>query len=136
MFSCAKSRIHLHIFSLPVQCIIERRLSGENTGGFPCSAAKVVYKPPSSADVAEKVAEAGGISQMSRSVSAIQRKGYTSDEELEELHSPLLSIIEKPPSSPTIIPTENGTENGESMTERGYSSANTRFDLLREVWLS
>lgn len=119
-----------------VQCIIERRLSGETSGGFPCSAAKVVYTPPSAADVAEKVAEAGGNSQMTRSVSSIQRKGYTSDEELEELHSPLTSIIEKLPSSPTVIANGNETGNVENMNQRGYNAANTRFGLLREVWLA
>ncbi|KAM7524550.1 hypothetical protein LguiA_014452 [Lonicera macranthoides] len=109
------------------ECIIERRLSGETAGSFPYAAAPVAYKPPSSADVAEKVAEAGGKSHLARNASVIQRKGYTSDEELEELDSPLTSIIDKLPPSPSI-----SLENG----DREHIGVNTRYELLREVWLA
>ncbi|CAK9134791.1 unnamed protein product, partial [Ilex paraguariensis] len=51
------------------ECIIERRLSGETSSSFPYAATPVMYTPPSSADVAEKVAEAGGTSQLTRSAS-------------------------------------------------------------------
>lgn len=110
-----------------MQCIIERRLSGETAGSFPYAAAPVAYKPPSSADVAEKVAEAGGKSHLARNASVIQRKGYTSDEELEELDSPLTSIIDKLPPSPSV-----SVENG----NRERIGVNTRYELLREVWLA
>ncbi|KAJ6300497.1 hypothetical protein OIU76_021315 [Salix suchowensis] len=86
----------------------EWRLSRDDARNFPYTAAPVVYTPPSSADVAEKVAEAGTQSQLSRNVSAVQRKGYTSDEELEELDSPLTSIIGKLPASPAIMANGNG----------------------------
>ncbi|CAH8385372.1 unnamed protein product [Eruca vesicaria subsp. sativa] len=81
---------------------------------FPYAASSVTYKPPSSMDVAEKVAEAGG--KLSRNVSMIQRKGYTSDEELEELDSPLTSIVDKT------------SEFNDSAT------SNARYKLLRQVW--
>lgn len=97
---------------------------------FPYTAAPVVYTP-FSADVAEKVAETGGKSQLSRNASAVQRKGYTSDEELEELNSPITSIIDKFPLSPTII--ANGRVNGKHEVE-GYGAVNARYELLREVW--
>lgn len=116
--------------ALNAECIIERGLSGETSGGFPYSAAQVVYTPPSAFDVAEKIAEVGRKSKMSRNASSVQRKGYTSDEELEEMDSPLTSLVEKLPASPNEI------GNGDNSEQRGYSSTNTRFGLLREVWLA
>ncbi|KAF2307827.1 hypothetical protein GH714_032194 [Hevea brasiliensis] len=98
---------------------------------LPLYSCPVVYTPPSSADVAEKVAEVGSRSQLSRNVSTVQRKGYTSDEELEELDSPLTSIIEKLPSSPSIVSNGNGNGNTE---HAGYGVTNARYELLREVW--
>lgn len=80
-------------------------------------AAGVVYNPP---DVAERVAEAKAGAQLSRNTSAIQRKGYASDEELDELDTPLISIVEKSQLS--------STGNGNSKL------ANQRYKLLREVW--
>ncbi|XVF56075.1 hypothetical protein PTKIN_Ptkin06aG0087600 [Pterospermum kingtungense] len=117
--------------ALNAESIVERRISGESARSFPYTAAPVVYTPPSSADVAEKVAEAGWKSQLSRNASVVQRKGYTSDEELEELNSPLTSIIEKLPLSPTIV--GNGRVNGKHELE-GYGGENTRYELLREYW--
>ncbi|XP_061373709.1 uncharacterized protein LOC133316032 [Gastrolobium bilobum] len=112
------------------ETIVERRFSAESVRSFPYAAAPVIYVPPSSANVAEKVAEAGGKSHMARNVSAIQRRGYTSDEELEELDSPLTFIIDKLPSSPSV------TVNGEvNHTELGsHPTTNARYELLREVW--
>lgn len=67
-------------------------------------------------------------------MSSVQRKGYTSDEELEELDSPLSSIIDKLPPSPSIIATENG--NGKHKNHTYYTGSNARYELLREVWSS
>lgn len=120
----------VHVFYI-CQSTVEWRLSGDAARNFPYTAAPVLYSPPSSADVAEKVAEAGTKSQFSRNVSAVQRKGYTSDEELEELDSPLTSIIERLPSSSAII-MANG--NGKHKEYAGNSIANARYELLREVW--
>ncbi|KAK2971672.1 hypothetical protein RJ640_019516 [Escallonia rubra] len=118
--------------ALNAECFIERRFSGETASSFPYTASPVLYTPPSSDDVSEKVADAGGKSQLARNASIIQRKGYTSDEELEELDSPLTFIIEKFPSSPSI--TANGNVNGDHMDQRGYPGATSRYQLLREVW--
>lgn len=112
--------------ALNAESIVERRISGESARSFPYTAAPVVYTPPSTAHVAEKVAEAGEKSHLSRNASSIQRKGYTSDEELEELESPLASIIEKLPSS-------NKNVNGKD-EHTGHGGGNIRFGLLREVW--
>jgi len=116
--------------ALNAESIVQRRLSGDSTRSFPHTAAPVIYHPPSSSDVAEKVAEAGERSPLPRNVSVVQRKGYTSDEELEELDSPLTSIIDKLPSSPTI--TANG--NGKQGHTSSYAGTNARYELLREVW--
>lgn len=117
--------------ALNAECIIERRFSGDSVSTFPYPAASVVYTPPSSADVAEKVAEAGSKSQLSRSASAIQSKGYTSDEDLVELDSPLAIIVDKSSFSPThLIP--NGTKKNEQ--DIGHVGVNARYELLREVW--
>lgn len=62
----------------------------------------------------------------------VQRKGYTSDEELEELDSPLSSIIDKLPSSPTVARNENGQHSDQT----ARVAVNARYELLREVWLS
>ncbi|KAM4091228.1 hypothetical protein ACJW30_09G122000 [Castanea mollissima] len=117
--------------ALNAESIVERRLSGDYTRSFPYTVAPVVYNPPSSADVAEKVAEAGEISALARNVSVVQRKGYTSDEELEELDSPLTSIIDKMPSSPMIAANGNGNKHKEHASNTG---TNARYELLREVW--
>ncbi|CAB4272540.1 unnamed protein product [Prunus armeniaca] len=79
--------------------------------------------------MAEKVSEAGGISKLERNISVVQRKGYTSDEELEELDSPLTSIIDKLPLSPTIVANGNGKHE-----HTGHACMNARYELLREVW--
>ncbi|KAI7998406.1 hypothetical protein LOK49_LG10G02951 [Camellia lanceoleosa] len=119
--------------ALNAECIIERRLSGgDSASSFPYNAAPVVYTPPSPANMAEKVAEAGEKSQLARNASVVQRKGYTSDEELEELDSPLASIIDKLPPSPTV----RANQNGKSKDQTSNVGANARYELLREVWLA
>ncbi|XP_016435810.1 uncharacterized protein LOC107762014 isoform X2 [Nicotiana tabacum] len=118
--------------ALNAECIIARRLSGDSSSSFPYPAASVAYKPPVAAEVAEKVAEVDGKSHLSRSASAIQRKGYTSDEELEEIDSPLACIIDKMPSSPASA--QNGNGKAKLKEETGFIGSNTRYDLLREVW--
>ena len=115
-----------------IQSIVERRLSGDSVRSFAYTVAPVVYTPPSPADVAEKceVSDTGGRSELARNVSVVQRKGYTSDEELEELESPLLTIIDKLPLSPSTV--TNG--NGKHKDNTGYASVNERYELLSEVW--
>ncbi|KAL5708170.1 hypothetical protein ACHQM5_018994 [Ranunculus cassubicifolius] len=115
--------------ALSSENFIQRRISsnGESSSSFPYSAAPVLYSPPSPADVAEKVAYAEGKSQLERNVSILQRKGYTSDEELDELESPLASIFDKKPTS-----TSNG--NGAKKEKVNRNGGNARYDLLREVW--
>ncbi|KAL1209869.1 hypothetical protein V5N11_033942 [Cardamine amara subsp. amara] len=110
------------------ESIPEQKLSGVS---FPYAASPVSYIPPSSIHVAEKVAEVGDISRMTRNVSMIQRKGYTSDEELEELDSPLTSIIENVSLSPISRQSRNVKQQAEQI---GGVVTNARYELLREVW--
>ena len=122
------SHHELTVVLLTKQSIVERRVSGYSGMNFPYIAAPVVYISPSTSDVAEKVAEAGGKSHLERNISCIQRKGYTSDEELEELDSPLSSIVDKPT---TLSPTYNADGNG---CHEDDTTFNMRYKLLREVW--
>nr|GLL36570.1 uncharacterized protein LOC109182259 isoform X1 [Ipomoea trifida] len=118
--------------ALNAECIIERRLSSAESmsSSFPYPAAPVVYTPPSLADIAEKVAEVDRKSQFSRTPSSIQRKGYTSDEELDEIDSPLASIVDKTSSAHS----ENGNGNIKDDENKGSLGSNARYELLREVW--
>ncbi|CAO2169593.1 unnamed protein product [Urochloa humidicola] len=96
---------------------------------FPCIAAPVVYRAPSTSDAAEKVADIGGGAKLDRKASMVQRRGYTSDDDLDDLDSPLASLIDRSaPPSPS-----NGIAHFSA--QRGASIENTRYTLLREVWL-
>ncbi|XP_058073550.1 uncharacterized protein LOC131222488 [Magnolia sinica] len=109
---------------------LERRKSeGDSISSFPCSAAPIVYSPPLLADVAEKVADAGGQAELGRNASLVQRRGYTSDDDLDEVESPLTSIIDKLPPSPPI---PNG--NGKLKETVRSNGEGVRYQLLREVW--
>lgn len=109
-----------------MQSILERRLSDkELIGGFPSAAAPVLYSPPLPGEVAEKVADIGRQTELDRRASMVQRKGYTSDQDLDELDAPLASIMDRTPPvspSPTSIPHQQS------------SPANSRYKLLRQVW--
>ncbi|CAF2093852.1 hypothetical protein YC2023_063876 [Brassica napus] len=102
--------------------VLEELNSAESNGdetlpeeSFPYAASSVSYTPPSTMKLGEKVAELAG--KMSRNVSMIQSRGYTSDEELEELDSPLTSIVDK------------SSDVTDSFT------SNERYKLLRQVWV-
>ncbi|KAG2325566.1 hypothetical protein Bca4012_040081 [Brassica carinata] len=111
------------------ESISEQELSGAT---FPYTASPVSYIPPSSTNVAEKISEVGGdISRMSRNVSVIQRKGYTSDEELDELDSPLTFFFDKVSVSLSSGHNEKVKQQDEQV---GAVVANVRYELLREVW--
>ncbi|KAF5187656.1 Nucleolar protein gar2-like protein [Thalictrum thalictroides] len=114
--------------ALNAESIIERRMSdAESASSFPYNASPVVYIPPAPADVAVKVITAERKFQLERNVSIIQRKGYTSDEELDELESPLTGVIDK-----VAMSIANGNEvHKEKASDSG---AAIRYELLREVW--
>uniref|UniRef100_M4DDN7 Uncharacterized protein n=1 Tax=Brassica campestris TaxID=3711 RepID=M4DDN7_BRACM len=112
-------------------CCEGRSISDQKLSGvtFPYAAPPVTYIPPTSTNVAKKISEVGG--DMSRNASVIQRKGYTSDEELDELDSPLTFVIDK------FYVSLNSGHNGKVKQQDeqvGEVVENVRYELLREVW--
>ncbi|KAK6117486.1 hypothetical protein DH2020_048764 [Rehmannia glutinosa] len=97
---------------------------------FPCAAAPVVYQTPSAALIATILGQIGSHSKLTRSGSSVLKKSQTSDDELDELGSPLKAIIRdsvrSSPSSikPGWISKENGSRNP------------VRYQLLQEVWVN
>ncbi|KAG8384953.1 hypothetical protein BUALT_Bualt04G0171700 [Buddleja alternifolia] len=97
---------------------------------FPCAAAPIVYQTPSVASVAIILGDIGNHSQLKRSGSLVLRKSQTSDDELDELDSPLKSMI-----LDSFSPSPTSVKSGLILKENG--SRNTvRYQLLREVWLN
>lgn len=113
-----------------LQSLLERFTEKDMISTFPVTAAPVVYCPPTLEDVAEKVADmACGNPELDRRGSMVQRRGYTSDDDLDDLEFPLASLYDKsnPPS-----PCSNGVAH--FSTRQGASMENVRHELLREVW--
>ncbi|KAK3183774.1 hypothetical protein Dsin_031060 [Dipteronia sinensis] len=102
----------------------------ESVTNVPCIAAPPLYTPPSAAAVSGIIGEIGNQSQLRRSGSSVVRKSYTSDDELDELNSPLSSIfIDGSRSSPVSrrsnwISKENNNQNA------------VRYELLRDIWMN
>ncbi|XP_057543601.1 uncharacterized protein LOC130821858 isoform X1 [Amaranthus tricolor] len=117
--------------ALNAESYVERRVAGDSSVSFPYAAPGVSYLPPSPSDVSEKVGEAAGKPHIKRNVSMVQKKGYMSDEELDDLDSPLESFIEQ--SSPCTL--QNGNSSLKSKEQTGHGG-NARYLLLREVWSS
>ncbi|WVZ65374.1 hypothetical protein U9M48_014749 [Paspalum notatum var. saurae] len=114
------------------ESLLERFTDKDMISTFPVTAAPVVYRPPTLGDVAEKVADTGcGDPELDRRGSMVQRRGYTSDDDLDDLECPLASLYDKsnPPS-----PCSNGAAHF-STRQGATSMANVRHELLREVWL-
>ncbi|KAK9010841.1 hypothetical protein V6N11_043709 [Hibiscus sabdariffa] len=97
---------------------------------FPCTASPPVYSQPSATSVASIIGEVGSKSHhLRRSGSSVLRKSHASDDELDELNSPLSSIFDDFQSSsvqskPNWISKGNGNQNA------------IRYRLLRDVWMN
>ncbi|KAG5222401.1 GDP-mannose transporter [Salix suchowensis] len=101
--------------------------SGEGSiTDFPCIAGPTIYSPPPAASLTNIIGEVGG-QTLQRSRSAMLRKSYDSDDELDELDSPMPSIIENSKASPTCT-AWNRIQNGKAARKV------VRYQLLREVW--
>ncbi|CAM8970776.1 unnamed protein product [Rhodiola kirilowii] len=121
--------------ALNAESIVERRLSGDSSSSFPYKAGNVIYSPPNTSAVACKIAHVGARSQLMRNASLVQKKGYTSDDELQELSSPLELIIDKLHISSSLIGNQNRSDNRSGSCHPGdCSGTNTRYELLGEVW--
>ncbi|KAI4964156.1 hypothetical protein ZWY2020_006964 [Hordeum vulgare] len=111
------------------ESLLDRDTAKRAISAFPCIAAPIAYRSPSQLDVEEKVSVAGGSAKLDRRASMVQRRGYTSDDDLDDLDSPLASLFDKSaPPSPS-----NGVTPFTAQ-QRGASLENARFELLREVW--
>ncbi|KAM6549626.1 hypothetical protein CsatB_021302 [Cannabis sativa] len=96
---------------------------------FPCTAAAIFYSAPSTASITSIIGEVGAHPHLKRSGSSVLRKSYTSDDELDELNSPLKLIFNEGPRSASV-PTKS------SWISKEKNNQNTlRYELLREVWM-
>ncbi|KAL8475281.1 hypothetical protein ACS0TY_028096 [Phlomoides rotata] len=103
-------------------------LEDDSIINLPCEAAPITYQTPSVASVASVLGEIGSYSnpQLTRSGSSLLKKLQTSDDELDELESPL--ILGSFQSSPSSLNT--------SWISNDSGSRNTvRYQLLRQVWM-
>ncbi|KAL8267109.1 hypothetical protein R6Q59_004453 [Mikania micrantha] len=92
---------------------------------FPCIAPPSTYKPPRTQSLSAIIG-IGGSQSLARSSSSVLKKSYTSDDELDELDSPLNSILTD--SSRVSL----GSNGFQSVPKGGRSVM--RYRLLREVW--
>ncbi|KAJ1391583.1 Serine-threonine/tyrosine-protein kinase, catalytic domain [Sesbania bispinosa] len=122
----------------PVPAVVFEALDSENdmedgkksVNNFPCIAASIVYSPPPAISIASIVGEMGSKSQLRRSRSSVVRKSYTSDDELDELKSPLSSIFfSGSPSS--AVSTKPSLKSKEIRND-----SPVRYELLRNVWMN
>ncbi|KAK9064729.1 hypothetical protein SSX86_016111 [Deinandra increscens subsp. villosa] len=102
--------------------------SGEDcVMSLPCAAAPISYHPPSASLIGCILGDDGSPAHLSRSgSSSILRKSNTSDDELDELDSPLTSIVD---SGASVKPPVWSLKNVDSCN-------NIRYGLLRGVWMN
>jgi len=101
----------------------------EVVNNFPCIAGPIVYSPPTPSSIASFVGEVGSKYHLRRNRSSIVRKSHTSDDELDELKSPLSSIFLSASSSPKL-----STKSSFKMKQVSNQSP-LRYELLKEVWI-
>lgn len=107
----------------------------EYVNNFPCIAAPIIYSPPMVTSIASIVGVIGGSkSQLRRSTSSVVSKSCTSDDELNELKSPLLSSIflSGNSSSSAAVSTKSSLRSREIFN----NESPFRYELLRDVWMS
>ncbi|KAK9067366.1 hypothetical protein SSX86_014693 [Deinandra increscens subsp. villosa] len=95
---------------------------------LPCAAASVVYHPPSASSIRHIIGDGVSQTQLTRSGS-ILRKSNTSDDELDELCSPLTAIIDNSRGSTT-------TTKPIWRSKDATTHSSVRYQLLKEVWIS
>ncbi|CAI9111553.1 OLC1v1011804C1 [Oldenlandia corymbosa var. corymbosa] len=105
--------------------------SGEENSivDYPCSAAPIVYLPPSAASVNGILGgDAGGSShyRLTRKGSLLLTESYASDDELDELASPLSSIF--------ADGIQSSSSQAKTITWTPGEGGAVRYQLLREVW--
>ncbi|KAJ0525992.1 putative NT-type C2 domain, nucleoporin [Helianthus annuus] len=119
----------------PIPAVVLEALDSEDSfeGGedcvtsLPCAAASVVYHPPPASSIRHILGEGVSRTQLTRSGS-IMRKSNTSDDELDELSSPLTAIIDNSRGS-------RATSKTIWRSKDTGSQSNLRYKLLKEVWV-
>ena len=93
-----------------------------------------IYSPPSSAFVRLWIGEPPGTDEWGKTPSSLLRKGYVSDDELNQFLIPLAWLKESPNTRSTSI--SGGMDHiAESMQPTDDSRVYTgRYELLQEVW--
>ncbi|CAA2997441.1 Hypothetical predicted protein [Olea europaea subsp. europaea] len=99
--------------------------SVESLTSYPCTASPTVYSPPPAASLNSVMGEVG-TGFLQRSGSLILKKSYTSDDELNELDSPLTSFI------PDSFQSSSALAKLSSMPQRKGGRNVLRYQLLRE----
>lgn len=127
--------------TLNAEIPLEQRLQGDEDSTYSSllSAPSVQYSPPPAASVREKIGDISSHIRLGRSTSNVLRKGYTSDGELDELESPLLSLLDENMhgvASQKIQLHSNGKSRGNTKQPTGNTGLNRRYQLLREAWIA
>ncbi|KAK8659509.1 hypothetical protein V6N13_029709 [Hibiscus sabdariffa] len=99
----------------------------ESITNFPFMATPTVYSPPSAASLTSIIGEIGN-QALQRSRSSVLRKSYTSDDELDELDSPITSIIIENSGDSTNSKAPNWMRTGKGGRKI------VRYQLIREIW--
>lgn len=103
------------------------------------SAPRVLYSPPQSKTVRNWIGDPATYSRFGRSNSSLLRKGHTSDDEIDELESPISWLLENTVGlisgyGGSTACQGNSNRNGKGRAALTESGTNCRFQLLREVW--
>jgi hypothetical protein len=100
---------------------------GDCLTSYPCAAKATVYRAPAAASLAGMIGQVGSSLERSKS-SSVLKKAYTSDDELDELDSPLASIFNDKFRPTSGEATDNWIPKG-----KGGRKV-VRYQLLRQVW--
>ncbi|XP_031478926.1 uncharacterized protein LOC116249795 [Nymphaea colorata] len=103
----------------------------EPISSYPCIAAPIKYSPPSRPSVSSVIGDVQGHFKWKKNAPSVLRKCPTSDDELDELETPLTPIFDRTPTSPTQVLSAESPPADTSISERVNS---IRYQLLREVW--
>lgn len=95
---------------------------------LPCIATPIVYIPPPASSIANMTGEIGNECKLRRSGSSVLRKSYASDDELDELNSPLSLIC-----NDGFLPKPHSTKSNWKSKQFQHLSA-VRYKLLMDVW--
>ena len=120
--------IHVFVLNL-IQDNLEKSM--DSVKNLPCIAAPIVYLPPAATTIAAIIGEVGSKSQLRRNRSSVLRKAYTSDDELDELNSPLLSIFHDGPVSLAVSRMPSSWK-----SKKTHNESAVRYELLKAVWIN